>query len=243
MVSEAQDATTDARQAVRDAKLFLNKRDGQWDAYAWEKLNGRYRGTFDMCTPIVDQISGEIEQSDFSLDVSPSGGDSSIDVAKTYNGLIRNIRNVSNADSVFNDASRSNIIGGFDAVEVVQEFLDGDSFDQDLMIKKIPNALDSVWFDLGSVKQDGSDAKWVVKLIAIPSSEYEERFPDVSGLGVGDDRQSEAYYNKADFVVVGQLYYKKPVDINLVRMTDGSVYRDDYKFKSVQKEFLVSVIH
>jgi len=143
MISEAQDATTDSRQAVRDAKLFLNKRDGQWDPYAWQKLEGRFRGTFDMCTPIVDQISGEIEQSDFSLNVSPSGGDSSIDVAKTYDGLIRNIRNVSNADGVFNDASRSNVIGGFDAVEVVQEFIDGDSFDQDLLIKKVPKAIDS----------------------------------------------------------------------------------------------------
>ena len=144
MIKESQEAETDARQAVREAKLFITKRDGQWDPYAWQKLEGRFRGTFDMCTPIVDQISGEIQQSDFSLNVSPSGGDSSIDVAKTYDGLIRNIRNVSNADGVFNDASRSNVIGGFDAVEVVQEFVDGDSFDQYLIIKQVPNALDSV---------------------------------------------------------------------------------------------------
>jgi len=236
MVKEAQDASNDSRQAARDAKLFLNKRDGQWDPYAITKMNGRFRGTFDMCTPIVDQISGEIEQSDFSLNVSPSGGDSSMDVAKTYDGLIRNIRNVSNADAVFNDASRSNVIGGFDAVEVVQEFVDGDSFDQDLIIKKVPNALDSVWFDLGSVKQDGSDAKWCVKLIAMPAAEYKERFSDGSNQSVGDDRQSTAYFNKADFVTVGQLYYKKKVDIELVRMTNGAVYRADDKFESVQEE-------
>ena len=84
MISEAQDANTDMRQGVRDAKLFLNKRDGQWDPYAWAKLEGRFRGTFDMCTPIVDQISGEIDQSDFSLNVSPAGGESSMDTAKTY---------------------------------------------------------------------------------------------------------------------------------------------------------------
>lgn len=238
MVSEAQDATKDARQAVRDAKLFLNKRDGQWDPYAWQKMEGRFRGTFDMCTPIVDQISGEIEQSDFSLNVSPSGGDSSLDVAKTYDGLIRNIRNISNADAVFNDASRSNVIGGFDAVEVVQEFIDGDSFEQDLIIKKVPNAVDSVWFDVGSVKQDASDAKWCVKLIAIPAAEYKERFPEGSNLSVGDDKQSKAFFDVADFVTVGQLYYKKQVNIELVQMSNGAVYRDDDKFQSVQDELL-----
>jgi hypothetical protein len=236
MISEAQDATTEQRQAVRDAKLFLNKRDGQWDPYAWEKMNGRFRGTFDMCTPIVDQISGEIEQSDFSLNVSPSGGDSSIDTAKTYDGLIRNIRNISNADEVFNSASRSNVIGGFDAVEVVQEFIDGDSFDQDLIIKRVPNAADSVWFDIGSVKQDGSDAKWCVKLIAIPAAEYKERFPEGSNLSVGDDKKNTAYFDVADFVTVGQLYYKKQVNIELVQMTNGAVYRVDDKFESVKDE-------
>jgi hypothetical protein len=236
MVAEAQDATTDARQAVRDAKLFLNKRDGQWDPYAWQKMEGRVRMSFDMCTPIVDQISGEIEQSDFSLNVSPSGGDSSIDTAKTYNGLIRNIRNISNADAVFNDASRSNVIGGFDAVEVVQEFIDGDSFEQDLIIKKVPNAVDSVWFDVGSVKQDASDAKWCVKLIAIPAAEYKERFPEGSGQSVGDDKKNVAYFDTADFVTVGQLYYKKQVNIELVQMTNGAVYRVDDKFESIKDE-------
>ena len=238
MISEAQDATTDQRQAVRDAKLFLNKRDGQWDPDAWAKMKGRFRGTFDMCTPIVDQISGEVEQSDFSLNVSPSGGDSSLDVAKTYDGLIRNIRNISNADAVFNDASRSNVIGGFDAVEVVQEFIDGDSFDQDLIIKKVPNAVDSVWFDVGSVKQDASDSKWCVKLIAIPAAEYKERFPEGSNLSVGDDKQNQAFFDTADFVTVGQLYYKKKVNIELVQMSNGAVYRDDDKFQSIQDELL-----
>lgn len=236
MIAEAQEATQEQREAVREAKLFLNKRDGQWDAYAWKKLDGRYRGTFDVCGPIVDQISGEIEQSDFSLNVSPSGGESSSVLAKTYNGLIRNIRNISNADMAFNDASRSNVIGGFDAVEVVQEFIDGDSFDQDLIIKRVPNAVDSVWFDLGSVKQDASDAKWCIKLIAIPASEYKADYPEGSGMAIGDDRQSEAFYNKADFITIGQLYYKKQKNIELVQMSDGSVYRDDDKFKSIKDE-------
>ena len=236
MVSAAQDATTDARQATRDAKLFINKRDGQWDPYAWTKMEGRFRGTFDMCTPIVDQISGEIEQSDFSLNISPSGGDSSIDVAKTYDGLIRNIRNISNADEVFNAASRSNVIGGFDAVEVVQEFIDGDSFDQDLIIKRVPNASDSVWFDIGSVKQDASDAKWCVKLIAIPAAEYKERFPDGNGQSIGDDRTNTAFFDTAEFITVGQLYYKKPENIEIVQMTNGAVYQVNDEFETIQDE-------
>jgi hypothetical protein len=242
MVKEAQDAEKDMRQAVRDAKLFITKRDGQWDPYAWKKMDGRFRGTFDMCTPIVDGIAGEIDQSDFTLRVSPSGGKASKDTAKTIDGLIRNIRNISNAEDVFQSSGRSNVIGGFDAWEVVQDWIDGDSFDQDLFIRRVPNAVDSVWFDLGSVNQDRSDSKWGVKLQAIPTAQYKERWPKGSGQSIGDDKRNNAYWEKAETVTVGQLYYRKPVSIEIVRMTDGSVYKDDEKFKSVQDELALQNI-
>lgn len=236
MVKEAQDAEKDMRAAVREAKLFITKRDGQWDPYAWQKMDGRFRGTFDMCTPIVDQIAGEIDQSDFTLRVSPSGGAASEATAKTLDGLIRNIRNISSAEHVFQAAGRSNVIGGFDAWEVVQDWVDGDSFDQDLFIRKVPNAVDSVWWDLGSVMQDRSDAQWGVKLKAVPTDEYRKKWPEGSGLSVGDDKSSNAFWNTIDSITVGQLYYRKPVTIEIVRMTDGSVYKDDEKFKSVKDE-------
>lgn len=241
-IKKAQEAETDMRQDARDAKLFLNKTDGQWDPYAIEKMEGRYRGTFDMCTPIVDNISGEIEESDFSLKVSPSGGDSSVDVAKTYNGLIRNIRNISNADTIFNEASRSNVVCGFDAWEVVQEYIDGNSFDQDLIIKKIPNALDSVWFDIGSVERDRSDAKWAVKLISIPAEAYKAEYPKGSNLSISDDKQDEAFYNRADFVTIGQIYYKKPINIELAKMSNGAVYEIDDEYSKIKDDLAVQGI-
>ena len=214
MISKAQDSETDMRQAVRDAKLFINKRDGQWDPYAWQKLDGRFRGTFDMCTPIVDQISGEVDQSDFTIKVSPSGGEASVDTAKTLDGIIRNIRNISNAEQVFAQASRSNVIGGFDAWEVVQDWIDADAFDQDLFIRKIPNAVDSVWFDLGSVMQDRSDATWGVKLMRIPTAEYKEKWPKGSNLSVADDKQAQAFSNQSESITVGQLIIKRKEALN-----------------------------
>jgi len=72
---KAQGAEEDQRNAAREAKLFIVKRDGQWDPYVWNKMDGRFRGTFDMCTPVVDQIAGEIDEADFSLTVSPSDRD------------------------------------------------------------------------------------------------------------------------------------------------------------------------
>jgi len=238
MIQKAQDAEQDQRDKVREAKRFITERDGMWDPYAIDKMDGRFRGTFDMCTPIIDGIAGEIEQSDFTLRVSPSGGEASKDTAKILDGLIRNIRNVSNAEDVFNNAGRSNAIGGFDCCEVVQEWVEGDSFDQDLFIRRVPNAVDSVWFDLSSVLQDKSDANWSVKLSGLPVDEYKSRWPEGSGMSVGDDsnHQGNNSTHQKEVVTVGKLYYRKPRDIEIVRMTSGAVYKDDDKFQKVQDE-------
>ena len=236
MVTETQDAETDQRGMAREAKDFVTKRDGQWTEDATRKMIGRVRMTFDMCTAIVDQTSGEIANSDFTLRVSPSGGEASEDHAKILDGMIRNIRNVSNAERVFKDASRSNVVSGFDCWEVVQDYVDGDSFNQDLFIKRVPSALDCVWFDPASVEQDRSDAQWAVKRMSIPKANYEAEYPDGSRLSIGDDQTSERYWGKIESVEIGQLYYKKPRDIEIVQMSDGAVYQVNEDFEMIVDE-------
>ena len=113
---QAQDADHDNRQRARDAHLFVNKADGMWEPYWWEANANRPRYTFDMTTPVIDQISGELDQSDFVISVEPAGGEASKDLAKTADGLIRNIQNISNAQHVYNAAARAMITGGIDFV-------------------------------------------------------------------------------------------------------------------------------
>ena len=235
-LKKAQDAESDQRHASREAQLFVTKRDGQWDPYVWSKLDGQFRGTFDMTNPIIDSIAGEIEQSDFTLRVSPAGGEASEDTARTFDGLIRNIRNMSNAEYVFDRCARANIVQGFDAVEIYQDYVKSDSFDQDLLIKRIPDALDSVWFDPASLEQTREDAKWVVVLNAITKDEYDSMFPEGSGMSVSTDMQAEAYAHKPESVIVGRILYKKKSSTELVKLSDGSVYEVNKDYESTIDE-------
>lgn len=240
MLQESQDAEQDQRNKAREAKRFVYERDGQWDQESFDKMEGRYRGTFDMLSPIIEGIHGEIVQADFSLRTQPSDGRGTKNTAKTIDGLIRNIRNVSNADDVFNRAALGNIISGFDAVEVVQDWVDADAFDQDLFVKHVANAIDSVWFDLASFEPSRSDARWGVKLVAVPLSDYDATYPEGSGQSVGDNSNDnnidKTNRDNKDIVTIGKIYYKKPKNIKLVQMTNGDVYRDDENFEKVQDE-------
>ena len=135
MVETAQSSEQFQREQVKEQKVFLTAKDGQWEQRAISKMGGRFRGTFDMISPIVEGFEGEIINAAFTIRVSPSNGAATKDTAKLFDGIIRNIRNISDAEDIFDKNAVSNYIGGFDCFELVEEFVDGNSFDQALLFK------------------------------------------------------------------------------------------------------------
>ena len=60
-LKKAQEADHDMREQAREAHLFANKRDGQWEPHWWEASDGKPRYSFDMVNPIVDQVHHVLE--------------------------------------------------------------------------------------------------------------------------------------------------------------------------------------
>jgi hypothetical protein len=197
------------------------------------EFSGKPRYTFDQVSKIIKQQVNQIKKADFDIRVQPAGGDATKDVAQTYDGIIRNIENMSQVKQIVGRTAKGMVTTGFDAVMADHQYINSDSFDQDLCIKHINNPLDRVWFDPASEKQDKSDSEWVVVLHAVSTEEYADRWPDGSEMSVSDDREGEAYYDKREVIVVGQLLYAKYKKMDLVMMSNGSVYLDDEKFKQI----------
>jgi hypothetical protein len=107
---------------------------------------------------------------------------------------------------------------------VVQKYVDGDSFDQDLVIEKIPNAIDRVWFG-PHTEPDASDATCSWILSGLTPEDYEARYPDRKEASVESDRSGHAYYHREDLVMVGEYLYLKEVEQELVLMSDGKVFK------------------
>jgi len=233
LLDKCQQADKDNRERVREAHLFLDKGDGQWEPYWWNSNEAKPRYTFDMVNPIVDQVASEIEQSDYDIRVSPAGGDATKDLAIAYDGIIRNIEQMSNAKTTYAQCARNMVIGGMDGWRVVQKYVDDNSFDQDLAIEHIGNFVDRVWFDPAAENQDKSDSRYAFVLHAMAKDEYEARFPEGSGESVDDDREGEAYYDKAECIVVGEFLYLESEDRELVMMSNGQVHEVNEDFEKV----------
>ncbi len=245
LLERSQKADEDMRQAGRDAHLFVTKRDGQWEPYWWNDhaINQKPRYTFDMTTPIVNQIAGEMEKSDFNIQVRPKGGDATKDLARTFDGIIRNIETISNSTQVFNHAGRNMITAGIDGWHVKSDFADKDSFDQDLLIEGVPNFIDRVWFDDNSLIQDRSDSRWGFLLHVMTQDAYTEQFgeerPDgpPSKSSVPQGLQNTAFWRKAaDQIIVADFYYAKDEETELVLMSNNQIFTVDDDFKALEDE-------
>ncbi len=237
LLRAAQDVETDVREIVREVHAFLDDKDGQWDDHAQKAFKGRPRYTLDKCNDLVDDIAGAMEKSDFDIQVLPAGGDSTKDLAKTYDGLIRNIQNLSDASDVYDAANRNVVRAGMDGWRINQRWGDNNTFDQDLYIDTVADFVDRVWFDENSVLQTREDAEYAFVLTSMTKRSYKQKFPHGKGksVSIGDHTSSQSDRTPEN-IVVGEILYKIPVKRRIVELTTGAVYVDDEKFQKIQDE-------
>ena len=93
--TKSQDVNDDMREQAREQIYFVEKEDGQWEPQIIQRMNGKPRYTDDRCNPILDSICGEIEDNEFAIKISAASGSASKETAETFEGLIRNIENLS----------------------------------------------------------------------------------------------------------------------------------------------------
>lgn len=233
---KAQAADQDMRDLVREQRDFLHVKDGMWEPDVWRQRDKHPRYTIDKTTPLIEETTGRIKKADFGIKVQPVDSSASEDAADMIAGLIRNSSNLSNADHIFNQAVTHVVESGLDGWEVVQEFADTKSFHQDLLFKPINNWVDRVWFDHSSLSRTPIDARHAFKLTSFALDDYNERWPDGSGTSLSQDKNHNALQTNRDNVIVGQVYYLKDTEMDLVLMSNDNVYEDNEDFKKIADE-------
>lgn len=235
----AQEAEQDNREAGIEAANFVSTPGGQWEETWRNAVRDGYQGEFDLTAPMIDQICGTIARNDFDTKVLPASGAASKATAKMFDGLVRHIEAISNARETYDYASRSSAIKGIDGWEVAQRYVDSDSFDQDLVIRRVPNYLESVWHG-PHYEQDASDAKYAWKLTGLTKEEYEQAYPDGNAASVDSGRTTYSFLHRQDLIVVGMFYYLLPVERTLVKMKSGAVYEKNADFNAMLNEMIAA---
>lgn len=216
-------ATTEWRAVALEDLEFLAGE--QWDENVkQDRANqGRPALTVNRLPQFVRQITNEQRQAKPSITVNPVDDSSDIRTAEVLQGVIRNIEYSSNADAAYAAGGQSAAITGLGYWDVSCEFEDERSFEQRIVIKRIPNPL-SVLMDLGAKELAGDDARQAIITTDITVGEWKARFPDVEppkGGDWGGRGNAMADWVAKDGVRLHEYRYVKDEPDTLIQNPDG----------------------
>src|SRR3990167_3901065 len=208
------------REALEDLQ-FAYVEGAQWPAEILaERLSeGRPCITINKMPTYIDQVVGDQRQNRPSIKVI--GADSSSDpyMANILSGWIRHVLQISQADIAIDHGFEHSVSCGYGAVRVVTKYSNNSSFDQDVYIEQIDNALAVYWGKHS--KYDCSDANYCFIITDIDRKEFKKQYgiEDMS-FNQADSQFIEGWATEST-IRVAEYFVKEPINKILYQLLDG----------------------
>jgi hypothetical protein len=203
-----------------DLRFYAGSPDNQWQwpadvlqtrgAVQGQTINARPCLTINKLPQHVHQVTNEQRMNRPGIKVIPADDKADVDMADVFNGVIRHIEYISDADVAYDTACENQVSYGEGYIRLLTEYCDEDTFDQDIKIGRIRNSF-SVYMDPLIQDPTGADAKWCFVTEDLPKAEYERLYPDAApistlmSLGVGD--QSIAQWIGENTIRIAEYFY------------------------------------
>ena len=171
-------------------------------------------------TAFMDQVVGDQLMNRPSIRVRPIDSKADPETAKVINGIIRNIENVSSADIAYDTAFDGAASAGYGVFRIITDYIDRESFDQEIKIKRIKNQFSCIPDPLAQ-EPDCSDGRYWFIYSDIPRKKFEEDYPQAS-LTEWEEFDEFKDWIKPDTIRVVEYFYKKYVSGKLYEI----LYRD-----------------
>jgi hypothetical protein len=217
------DEDNENRQAAYDDLRFISIEGAQWpdSIRAERESEGRPCITTNKLPTFIDQVVGDERQNRPSVKVIPVDSKADPIIADILSGWIKNVEQTSNSDTAVDHGFEHAVACGYGAMRVVTEYSTDDSFDQDVFIRKIDNAL-SVYWGRHS-EYDCSDAQYCFVVSDISRDEYKDKYDDNPMPFNSADSQFIENWCTEDTVRVCEYFVKEPVIKTIHLLEDGRV--------------------
>lgn len=209
----AQDNERDNRLAALDDLRFARLSE-QWMPED-KRRRGENRPTLvvNKLPAMIRQVVNDARQNKPSIKVRPVDDIADVNTAQVMNGIIRNIETSSNADVAYDTAADSAVTCGFGYFRIDLDYSHDDTFDQDLLIKAVPNPF-SVYGDPFSTAADSSDWNSAFVTEWMSCDLFKQRYPDADpvhweDIGVGNDGTMGADWRHEEEVMLAEWWRRK----------------------------------
>ena len=203
-----------------DLRFYAGSPDNHWQwpadvlatrgAVQGQTINARPTLTINKLPQHVRQVTNDMRQNRPGAKVIPVDDNADVQVAEVFNGMIRHIEYISDADVAYDTACENQVAYGEGYIRILTEYCDPNTFDQDIKIGRVRNSF-SVYMDPLIQDPTGADAKWCFITEDVTKAEYERMYPNAApistlqSLGVGD--QSISNWLNEDTVRIADYYY------------------------------------
>jgi hypothetical protein len=205
---------------IDDLRFYAGSPDNHWQwpadvlatrgAVQGQTINARPCLTINKLPQHVRQVTNDQRQNRPGAKVIPVDDNADVEVADIFNGMIRHIEYISDADVAYDTACENQVSYGEGYLRLLTEYCDDNTFDQDIKIGRVRNSF-SVYMDPTIQDPTGADAKWCFVTEDVTKAEFERMYPDASpittlqSLGVGD--QSISNWLNEDTIRLADYYY------------------------------------
>jgi len=205
-----------------------------------QTINARPCLTINKLPQHVRLVTNEQRQNRPQGKVIPADENADPAVAEVFDGIIKHIEYLSDADVAYDTACDNQVVYGEGYIRLITEYCREDTFDQDIKIVRVRNSF-SVYMDPMIQDPCGSDAEWCFITEDIAKSEYERLYPDATPIstmmaqGVGD--QSLSMWLTQETIRIAEYFYveHKKATLNLypdnITAFDGTP--DDKRLKAI----------
>ena len=244
-------AYSDSREdEVNDLKFYAASPDNQWQwpadvlqtrgAVQGQTINARPCLTINKLPQHVKQVTNDQRQNRPSGKVIPADDKGDVEVAEIFNGIIRHIQYISDADVAYDTACENQVAFGEGYIRILTDYCNEDSFDQEIKIGRVRNSF-SVYMDPLIQDPCGSDAKWCFITEELTKSEYERLYPDSTPLSVwqsvGNGDESISQWISEDTIRIAEYFYveydKGTLNLYPGNVTAFSGTPEDKQYKSL----------
>lgn len=192
--------------------------------------------TYNKMPAFIRQVVNDARQNKPSIKVHPQDSVADPEVAEIYNGLIRNIETVSDADVAYDTAIEQAVTTGFGFWRINTDYTSDDTFEQDIVIERVANQF-TVYPDPDSQEADSSDwnSCWIIT--SMNKDDFEAEYPDAEKLDWDADYVDcpEGFGCDGDSVVVAEWWTRERVTKEIVALSDGTVLAvDDVKRRAAE---------
>lgn len=229
----ADEAEHDMREAwLKDTKFARLAEQWPEDVKRQREKDGRPCLTINKLPSFIRQVTNDARQNRPSIKTIPASEDASEETSEILNGLIRNIEYTSNADVAYDTSLDHGVTGGYGYILVDIDYACEDTFDMDILIKRVLNPL-NVWGDPFSTAADSSD--WNDSFIAdmVREVDFKKQWPNAKCIGFKDAETKYPSWFTENSIRVAEWWHREKVPKTIYKLSNGTVISQEVYLSEV----------